>query len=193
MNKRGLYPHEVRRSVVDHGDEICGKGWIPCCPPTCSGAEGWWGLRCRLSLVSNSNGSLEIVSGCSPPSWRQLRGIYRWLWSMVLVKHRLGLTSTSRWRKLRPIGPWNGLQAGRPRLLLAPFGSIFRVRALLLILHLSPVVTLRQNISENVQFSVKMQHTPKSKTKSKTVKFGCKWRVSTWIFPKNLPKPLLII
>jgi len=108
-----------------------------------------------------------------PPSWRRLRGIYRRLWSMVLVKHRLGLTSTSRWRKLRPIGPWNGLQAGRPRLLLAPFGSIFRVRALLLILHLSPVVTLRQNISENVQFPAKMQHAPKSKTKSKTVKFGC--------------------
>ena len=44
-----------------------------------------------------------------------------------------------------------GLKAsGRPGLLLTPFSSIFRVRALLLILHLSPVVTLCQNISENV-------------------------------------------
>src|SRR6185312_13949905 len=58
MNKRGLYPHEAKRSVVNHGDEISGKGWIPCCPPTCSGAEGRRSLRCRLSLVSNSNVSL---------------------------------------------------------------------------------------------------------------------------------------
>ena len=119
MNKRGLYPHEAKRSVVDHGDEISGKGWIPCCHPTCSGAEGRWGLRCRLSLVSNSNGSLKLISGCSlpnlsaiPPLWRWLRGIYRRFWSVVLVKHRLGLTNTSRWRKLRPIGPGNG--QGRP-------------------------------------------------------------------------------
>ena len=31
----------------------------------------------------------------------------------------------------------------------------------------------RRNISENVQFPAKIQHAPKSRTKSKTVKFGC--------------------
>ena len=31
----------------------------------------------------------------------------------------------------------------------------------------------RRNISENVQFPAKIQHVPKSRTKSKTVKFGC--------------------
>ena len=31
----------------------------------------------------------------------------------------------------------------------------------------------RRNISENVQFPTKIQHAPKSRTKSKTVKFGC--------------------
>ena len=31
----------------------------------------------------------------------------------------------------------------------------------------------RQNISENVQFPGKIQHALKSRTKSKTVKFGC--------------------
>ena len=30
-----------------------------------------------------------------------------------------------------------------------------------------------RNISENVQFPAKIQHAPKSRTKSKTVKFGC--------------------
>ena len=30
-----------------------------------------------------------------------------------------------------------------------------------------------RNISENVQFPAKTQHAPKSRTKSKTVKFGC--------------------
>ena len=68
-----------------------------------------------------------------------------------------------------------GLKApGRPAWAPSgPFRLHFRVRVLLLILHLSPVVTLRQNISKNVQFPAKMQHAPKSKTKSKTVKFGC--------------------
>ena len=97
-----------------------------------------------------------------------------------LVKHRLGLTHASRWRKPRLIGlrkglgrPAQGLQAGRPRPFLAPFGPIFCVLNLPLVPHLSPVVTMRQNISEIVQFPVKMQHAPKSRTKSKTVKFGC--------------------
>ena len=63
--------------------------------------------------------------------------------------------------------------AGWPGLFLAPLGSIFRVRVLLLIHHLSPVVTMRRNISENVQFPAKILHAPKSRTKSKTVKFGC--------------------
>ena len=31
----------------------------------------------------------------------------------------------------------------------------------------------RRNISENIQFPAKIQHAPKSRTKSKTVKFGC--------------------
>ena len=31
----------------------------------------------------------------------------------------------------------------------------------------------RRNISENVHFPAKIQHAPKSRTKSKTVKFGC--------------------
>ena len=31
----------------------------------------------------------------------------------------------------------------------------------------------RRNISENVQFPAKIQHAPKSRTKLKTVKFGC--------------------
>ena len=31
----------------------------------------------------------------------------------------------------------------------------------------------RRNISENVQFAAKIQHAPKCRTKSKTVKFGC--------------------
>ena len=30
-----------------------------------------------------------------------------------------------------------------------------------------------RNISENVQFPAKIQHAPKSRTKSKMVKFGC--------------------
>ena len=115
-----------------------------------------------------------------PPLWWWLRGIYRQIWLVVLVKHRLGLTHTSCWRKLRPIGlrnglgrPAQGLQAGRPGPFLAPFGPIFRVWPLPLIPHLSPVITMCQNISENVPFPVKMQYAPKSRTKSKTVKFGC--------------------
>ena len=31
----------------------------------------------------------------------------------------------------------------------------------------------RRNIYENVQFPAKIQHAPKFRTKSKTVKFGC--------------------
>ena len=31
----------------------------------------------------------------------------------------------------------------------------------------------RRNISENIQVPAKIQHAPKSRTKSKTVKFGC--------------------
>ena len=73
----------------------------------------------------------------------------------------------------RPAGQPKGLQAGRPGLFLAPLGSIFSVRVLLLIPHLSLVVTMRRNISENVQFPAKIQHAPKSRTISKTVKFGC--------------------
>ena len=88
MNKRGLYPHEAKRSVVNHGDEISGKGWIPCCPPTCSGAEGRWGLRCRLSLVSTrmdlKNSSLQsLPPGCSlfDGGFEIFIGRYgRWFW-----------------------------------------------------------------------------------------------------------------
>ena len=57
--------------------------------------------------------------------------------------------------------------------LASPFGPIFCVLILPFIPHLSPVVTMRQNISKNVQIPVKMQHAPKSRTKSKMVKFGC--------------------
>jgi len=142
----------------------------------------------RMDLLSGCSlpnlSRCPLRSFCDPPAilslWWRLQGIYRQISLVVLVKYRLGLTHTSCWRKLRPIGLWNGLgrpaqglQAGRPRPFLAPFGPIFRVWPLLLIPHLSPVVTMRQNISENVQFPVKMQHAPKSRTKSKTVKFGC--------------------
>ena len=51
--------------------------------------------------------------------------------------------------------PAQGLQAGRPGPFLAPFGPIFRVLNLSLIPHLSPVVTMRQNISKNIQFPAK--------------------------------------
>ena len=37
----------------------------------------------------------------------------------------------------------------------------------------------RRNISENVKFPAKIQHAPKSRSKSKTVKFGCQVAVST--------------
>ena len=57
------------------------------------------------------------------------------------------------------------IHAGRPGPFLAPFGPIFCMLNLPLVPHLSPVVTMRQNISENVQFPVKMQHAPKSRTK----------------------------
>ena len=135
--------------------------------------------RMYLWMLFSGSSRSFLLPSYDPPFWRRLRGIYRHIWSVVLVKHRLGLTHTSCWRKLRPIRLRNGLgrlaqglQAGRPGPFLAPFGPIFRVWPLPLIPHLSPVVTMRQNISENVQFPVKMQHAPKSRTKSKTVKFG---------------------
>src|SRR6185312_1905876 len=74
-------------------------------------------------------------------------------------------------KRARPAGPRT---PGRPAWAFsAPFGPIFCVLILPFIPHLSPVVTMRQNISKNVQIPVKMQHAPKSRTKSKMVKFGC--------------------
>jgi len=159
----------LQLAAVPRDDEASGVAFLLCLT-----RMYLWMLFSAISAISSA------VPLCGPPLWRRLQGIYRQIWSVVLVKHRLGLTHTSCWRKPRPIGlrkglgrPAQGLQAGRPGPFLAPFGPIFCVWPLPFIPHLSPVVTMRQNISENVQFPVKMQHAPKSRTKSKMVKFGC--------------------
>ena len=46
----------------------------------------------------------------------------------------------------------------------------------------------RRNISENVQFPAKIQHAPKSRTKSKTVKFGCQVEGYYMNHPKEFTK-----
>ena len=46
----------------------------------------------------------------------------------------------------------------------------------------------RRNISENVQFPAKIQHAPKSRTKSKTVKFGCQVAGQYMNHPEEITK-----
>ena len=137
------------------------------------------------------DGSLAVLQLAAAPRDDEAFGVafllcltrmYLWMLFSAIsaISSAVLLAIPSCRRKPRPIGlrkglgrPAQGLQAGRPGPFLAPFGPIFRVLNLPLIPHLSSVVTMRQNISEIVQFPIKMQHVPKSRTKSKTVKFGC--------------------